>query len=190
MERVVLGMAFCCVMSAMGAVPRSVNQDESHALCQQVTNGLISIRKDFPGSQSRVCTLLDQVDKMYSITKTLHQKKRQLEMSATGVDSSIKKLRDENRVLRAEVLAAKQKFELTFKELESMHKQLELTKRQAVQNSKAESEKQTKVIDEKFKEKLSKTVEEEVAAQIAQIKKLAEAQSLSLTSTSAPISPR
>ncbi len=174
-------------------MPRSGTQEQIHSLYKQMTNELIGIRKDFAGTQHRVYTLLDQVDKMYNVTKNLHQRKNDLFAQINNTSSSYQKLAAENKKLKSELATAKQKFDITFKELEKTHKQLASEQERITQRSQErrtlqkklaqfEQDKSTKVLDEKIKEKVSKTVEAEVAAQL---KNLREAQSLSLTSTSA-----
>lgn len=177
---------------------RSNTQDQLQTIYKQITNELMSIRKEFAGAQPRVYTLLDQVDRMNNLAKTSYLKRHALEAQMNNTTTSAKTLREENKSLKAEISTLKQKLDVTTKFLETTTHQLTSETQRAAKHSKekrelqgkiaqVEQEKNIKSLDEKIKEKVSKTVEAEVAAQL---KSLTAAQSLSLTSTSAPNSPR
>lgn len=200
MRIIILGLLSCCTIHMLAAVPRSNTQDQIQTLYKQITNELINIRKDFAGAQPKVYTILDQVDKMNNLTKAMYQKRLALESQMNNSSSNTKSLREENKTLKAEVSTLKQKLDVTTKFLEHTNKQLNSEKQRAAKHSKEkkdlqgkisqiESEKNVKALDEKIKEKVNKTVEAEVAAQLKNLTE-AQAQSLSLTSTSAPNSPR
>ena len=198
MKKLMIILLFCCTMHALIAISRSNTQDQLQTIYKQITNDLISIRKEFAGAQPKVYSILDHVDKMNNMAKIMYQKKHSLETQIHTASSSSQSLRDENKVLKTELATLKQKLDVTTKFLENTNKQLHTEKQRAAKRSKEQKELQSKIaqseqeknmknLDEKIKEKVSKTVEAEVAAQL---KNLTAAQSLSLTSTSAPNSPR
>ncbi len=198
MKKIIIGLLFCCTAKTFAATPRSNTQDQIQTLYKQITNELMDIRKEFAGAQPKVYSMLDQIDKMNNMTKTIYQKKRSLEAQIDTINSNTKSLRDENKALKAETISLKQKLDVTNQFIEATNKQLDSEIKRAAKRSKEkkdlqgkisqiENEKNLKSLDEKIKEKVSKSVEAEVTAQL---KNLTESQSLNLTSTSAPNPPR
>lgn len=204
MKKIMIGLLYLTAQFFTSSVnlnatpTRSNTQEQLQSIYKQITNELISIRKEFAGAQPRVYTVLDHIDKMNNLAKTSYQKRHALEAQINSTSSNAKSLREENKSLKAEISTLKQKLDVTTKFLENTSNQLNSEQQRAAKHSKekkelqgkiaqVEQEKNIKSLDEKIKEKVSKTVEAEVAAQL---KSLTAAQSLSLTSTSAPNSPR
>jgi len=82
------------------------------SLYKKIGDDLIAIRKEFVGAQSRVFSVLDQIDKMYNITKSTLQQNQEL-------SQTIKKQATENTWLKNEVLSVRKELAATKKTLET-----------------------------------------------------------------------
>jgi hypothetical protein len=78
-------------------------------LYSKISNELLSIRKEYPNAQPKVYTSLDQVCKMYSTSKGVIDRKKQLK----------KNLTNEKNLLRVKNLSLMQKLKNTEGELDS-----------------------------------------------------------------------
>lgn len=81
-------------------------------LYKKIGDDLIAIRKEFVGAQSRVFSVLDQIDKLYNITKSTLQQNQEL-------SQTIKKQATENTWLKNEVLSVRKELSSTKKTLET-----------------------------------------------------------------------
>lgn len=142
------------------------NSSEIHNVYKKIGAELINLRKEFSATQPKVYSLLDQVDKMYTLTQTAHQKKinyrkkykESLHQGAIAQQANI--------LLQAQVKTLESKLLIT--------------------STKLEEEKQ-------LREYIAKAYQEKptpAPAPVLQQEPLLVDQSLSLTSTSDPISPR
>ncbi|KKQ49802.1 MAG: hypothetical protein US69_C0002G0077 [candidate division TM6 bacterium GW2011_GWF2_38_10] len=194
----VFSVFLLCIATAANAMQRSNTPTTMQAVYKQITNELVTIRKEHKATQPRVYAILDQVDRMNTLSKTMYQKKQKLEQSAAEASKQMHALEQENQTLKGEIDSLKQKLEITTRVLEQASEKLIKEKNRAKSRSQEcknlqgkitqiERDLSTKNLHQELNEKVSKSVEAEVAAQL---QNLAAAQNLSLTSTSAPSSPR
>lgn len=166
---------------------RSQTPSQMQQSYKKITDGLISLRKEFSGSQSQVYPLLDQVDKMYSLSKNIYDKRKMLEQQINDVVLHQKNLEEENQALKDENGTLKHKLEVTNKVLEEASVKLVTESQRAQARSKENKSLQQQVAQAKKNTENVQHVEADVAEQL---RSLAATQNLSLTSTSAPSSPR
>jgi hypothetical protein len=142
------------------------NSSEIHNVYKKIGAELINLRKEFSATQPKVYSLLDQVDKMYTLTQTAQQKKtvyRQKYKESVQLGAAAQQ---ENIILQAQVKTLESKLLLVSKKLEE---------------------------EKQLREYIAKAYQEKpVTAPTPIIKQdpIMDDQSLSRTSTSDPISPR
>ena len=170
---------YCALSFAKSAV-------QMQQLYKKIGSELIVIRKEFTAAQPKVYSLLDQVEKLYAVSKNVHQKKVQYKKLYKTKDLEVVKLKKELSLAKSEVQTTRSQLDFTHKRLE------------------AEKANVSAVIKEKndFINKVSKLdlqVQAQGKKKMAKSDKLDEkldldgidlGQSLNLTSTSAPTSPR
>lgn len=191
MKRVGLCLVACSLLSCFAQTHQATTKDQIHDLSKQMMDGLFSIRNvlgaatlrnelndadlrhKFTEAHHKVNTVLDQVGTMRSL---LEQGKQKFDDQIQKVGDAVKKLKAEKKALQDEVTSLKEKLALALKQWEDTTKQLETEKTLAAQRVKEErlayvetSGNATKELDEKIKEKVTKTVEAEVAAQIQKL---------------------
>lgn len=125
--RLAVSMIVCMVYCACLG-----NDDSEGAILdvhKKVTDGLISIRKDYPESQPKVYALLDQVNKLFSSAKTAYQKSvgaKKLLQDKTSENASLKQ---ELALLKGDAVKNKQALEIAEvdlrKKLEEEHATVE-----------------------------------------------------------------
>ena len=81
--------------------------DELQGVYAEVTNDLISIRKEYPTVQPKIYKLLDQVDKLFKQTKAVHAERDELR----------KKLQERQVEAKEQVESAKRALELAKNDL-------------------------------------------------------------------------
>jgi len=81
-------------------------------LYKKIGDDLIALRKEFVGAQSKVFSVLDQIDKMYNITKSTIQKNQELV-------KTVKRHVTENTWLKNEVVSVRKELSTAKKTLES-----------------------------------------------------------------------
>ncbi len=160
-------------------------------LYKKIGTDLGTIKKEYAPVQPRIYSLLDQVEKMYNIAKTSVQKRKNLKKNLKAKTGELVKITQELVILKKEASLTKQKFDNTFK-------QLETEKSQLLSFNKERSELLTKLAKlEAQHHEFEQKKEHESANKLAELKDselkehaLKELQSLTLSSTSAPNSPR
>jgi chromosome segregation ATPase len=170
-------------------------------LHQVISNDLIKIRKTFPNSQRTVYSLLDQVCKIYKISKEKIETEQKLKGIVKEKVTEIVTLKKENSQLKTKLENLKGKLNTTQETLQTTSKKLKSNKT-AFENLKKEKNKieAEKILLAQEREKLIRLQEE--LQQKPQNNKRNQAlvknhkpynpshtQSLNLTSTSEPISP-
>lgn len=191
---------------AMQCMPRCVatTLQQMQDLYKNIGDDLMCIRKEFSATQPKVYAVLDRIDKMYNLAKIAAEKKNKYK-------DVLKNQGAETQKLYEEIAALKTKLSTTESELMSAHKSLEDAAK-AVQDEKDQalklSREKSKISKEQHElqmqvnklksDKEKKPEPKELLHEIKQLKGLSEeetallnqAQSLSLSSTSAPSSPR
>jgi chromosome segregation ATPase len=169
-------------------------------LHQVISNDLIKIRKTFPNSQRMVYSLLDQVCKIYKISKEKIEIEHKLKGVVKEKVTEIVTLKKENSQLKTELENLKGELNTTQETLNNTSKKLESNKT-TLENLKKEKAKieAEKVLLTQEREKLIK-IQEEIQQNPQPNKKnqalaknhkydIPSNHSLNLTSTSEPISP-
>lgn len=164
-------------------------------LYKNIGNDLMSIRKEFAAAQPKVYSILDRIDKMYNLAKLTAEKKHNLSLQLKNQSSETKKLYAEINTLKSKIAAHEEDLATTRKKLEHANNALEREKSQASQLSQAQQDNSHKVktdIDKKQSESRDLMHEIRDLKDLSEEEKnlLKQAQSLSLSSTSAPSSPR
>lgn len=164
------------------------NFSQIQDLYKKIGEDLVSLRKEYAAGQPKIYTILDKVDRMYNLTKGIHQKKKSFKRQMGDRESIVKTLKDENKILKEELFNAKQAVDSTEKQLEVTNKKLEVEKSQASKLSQEKGALLGKIKQiESDKGKSLDLGEKDVEEQLKNIKTN---QSLTLSSTSAPSSPR
>lgn len=107
------------------------DQQRVQDLYKKIGDDLITIRKEFSGAQPKVFSVLDQIDKMYSITKSTMQKNQDLSKDLKRHAAENLWLKNEVVNVRKELSSAKQTIEATQNSLEDVHTKLEDEKKEA-----------------------------------------------------------
>jgi septal ring factor EnvC (AmiA/AmiB activator) len=145
-------------------------------LYKKIGDDLVTVRKDFTAAQPRIYSVLDQIDKLYNLAKDTVHRRKTVKKSLKEKIAEIKKLHSELSVLKSELGSVKQRLDTTNKQLESEKVHLS-------QLSKEKGDLLGKV--KKLEVQRMKKREQDEALEQAKV-----LQSLNLTSTSAPSSPR
>ncbi len=190
------------VLTSMYALNAKTLQ-QMQELYRNIGNDLMSIRKEFTAAQPKVYSILDRVDKMYNLAKVTAEKKHNLSVQLKNQSSETKKLYDEINTLKSKIAVHEE-------DLANAHKKLELTKN-ALEKERVQAEQfsQEKANISKQQANLNKiktdtetdkkrSESRDLMHEIRNLNGLSEeeqnllkqAQSLSLSSTSAPSSPR
>lgn len=170
---------------------------------RDIGNELMGIRKEFTAAQPKIYALLDRVDRMYNLAKNSAEKKHLLKIDIQNKNTEIKKL-------NSDLVTLKNKLQVTEKELEKysnkfiqLDKELQVEKVQAAILSREKMElahekhilqsQMSNIKSEPVKEDSKKDmIPESILSNLTEEEKdiLKNSQNLSLSSTSAPSSPR
>jgi len=172
-------------------------------LYKNIGNDLMYIRKEFTAAQPKVYSILDRVDKMYNLAKVTAEKKHNLNALLKNQSSESNKLYAEINALKSKITATEEELMSTRKKLANANNALEKEKANISQLS------QEKMHSQAQQSEINKTNTHvnpdkkqpepgDLMHEIRSLKGLSEeeknllkqAQSLSLSSTSAPSSPR
>lgn len=172
-------------------------------LYKNIGNDLMSIRKEFVATQPKVYSILDQVDKMYNLAKITAEKKHNLNTLLKNQSNETSKLYTEINTLKSKITANEEELVNLRKKLADAKNALEKEKATKLQISqeKIHSQSQQSEINKSNthvnpdKKQIDPNV---LMHEIRSLKGLSDeeknllkqAQSLSLSSTSAPSSPR
>lgn len=163
-------------------------------LHNKISNDLLSIRKEYPKSQPVVYSVLDQVCKIYQISKSAIEGKKRLKETIKTRDLENKLLKGENLTLKNEISSLQNELGSTQQNLTSIAKKLE--QKNMVINFMAKEKQKLAIEKEKLEEEKKTFLKESKnnnngQNSIVNINNQPEkiTQSLSLTSTCAPSSP-
>lgn len=176
-----------CAMVIFFQCPFSkiVCHERIDTIYKQIGDQLITIKKAYPTSQSKVYLALDQIDKMYNIAKTKNQQNEQLQESLKNKDL-------ENTALHQELSSLKASHDNVQAQLEATKYQLDQERKLVAQLSHAQKETVNKEriaansLAQNNLEKQESSALQELETEIAQQGN----QNLNRTSTSEPNSPR
>jgi hypothetical protein len=132
---VFLGIVLISLMLQNSKVDSKGSSEQIQQLYSKINNDLLAIRKEHPDSQKTVYSVLDQVCKMYSVSKSVIERKKALKHSAAN----------EKNALRVKNLAMAQK-------VKNLEDELGSTKENANSSSKTAQQKDS-VISQLTKEK-------------------------------------
>ena len=185
-------------------VSKVFSSDSLQFSYKKIGDELVDIRKKYPDVQAKIYSILDQVDKLYKVARvsvdennSLNKKLKEREVEA----QELMKTKDlESISLQNEMIALKSVLDSTQHKLEITTKNLELEKQYSgkltkeIANLSQTQEKKILLEQQKADKALLKTKNQKknkkgkTVAENASYKE--KTQSLSLTSTSAPSSPR
>ncbi|MFH1253876.1 MAG: hypothetical protein V1646_00400 [bacterium] len=172
-------------------------------LYKNIGNDLMYIRKEFTAAQPKVYSILDRVDKMYNLAKVTAEKKHNLNALLKNQSSETTKLYAEINTLKSKFAATEEELITTRKKLTHANNALEKEKANMSQlsqekmHSPAQQSEINKISPHANPDK-KQPEPGDLMHEIRSLKGLSEeeknllkqAQSLSLSSTSAPSSPR
>lgn len=157
---------------------REIRETHMDTLYKQIGDQLVNIKKEYPACQSKIYVVLDQVDKMYNMAKIKGQQSDQLK-------ETLKNKELENGALQNELVAVKTTLDTTHAKLETTMRNLEQEKKLVAKLS------EEKNGDDHRQTKDSTTTQKQVSTELADFEaQVTKDQSLNLTSTSEPKSPR
>lgn len=172
-------------------------------LYKNIGNDLMSIRKEFTAAQPKVYSILDRIDKMYNLAKITAEKKHTLSIQLKNQSGETGKLYAEISTLKSKISANEEELANMRKKLAHATNALEKEKAQVSQLSQERTQLQTQQSEpQKIKHQIPSDKKQaesrDIMHEIRNLKDLSEeekillkqAQSLSLSSTSAPSSPR
>lgn len=175
----------------------SKNSDQKLSnLHSKISKDLLTLKKEHPGSQTKIYSLLDQICNMYQIGKNNIKKKKAIKNKLIISLKENQSLIIQTHNLDKELNLFKNKYQAKTKELENKNKIL--TKNTAIltiiNKEKQAMENEITKLREEQKKVLLKTQNEkintnELSKQNEYQKDLAKLQSVNLTSTCAPSSP-
>lgn len=103
----------------------SKSQEVIQKLHKNIGDDLLSIKKEFPPSQSKVYTALDQVCKIYQIAKKNIEKKRKFKEIIKVKDEQYKTLTNRTNLLKNKFTDLAKELETSKQNLMSLNKKLE-----------------------------------------------------------------
>lgn len=149
---------------------------EFHQSYKKINEELISIRKEFSPTQPKVYFLLDQIEKVNRIIQEALVKKNNYKKKCRDLSAQTDILKNKNLLLKEKVLVLQNELEKTT---------LNLAQEQNINTVLKQEHEQLKAAP-----KQSSLTERSTQPSFAEATAGGPAQSLSLTSTSEPISPR
>jgi len=205
--KISLALVVLCTLSPrIQAKKETIQTLES--LYKKISNGLVVVRKDYPGSQKPIYMVLDQLDQLYNTAKITHEKKKRFKQILKTRNQENATLHSELIVTKSELDAMQQRLNivsknfiqtqtkietLTTKNKELLAKSSARKKQEQLARLRAEHVKQVngdsskkKINNRQLKDK--DTFEEDEALKSIEMS-LENGQSLNLTSTSEPNSP-
>jgi putative ubiquitin-RnfH superfamily antitoxin RatB of RatAB toxin-antitoxin module len=122
-----------------------INSQQLTRLYKSMGDELTDLRKKNPGIESKIYLLLDQVDRIYNISKNVIQTKR-------AYKDRVKTKKQENGILQNEIFNLKNELDVAKNELGIFNKKLEETK-VSLDNEKIKAEglsKEKKILEEQM----------------------------------------
>jgi phosphoglycerate-specific signal transduction histidine kinase len=180
--------------------------EQIQILHKDIGSDLMSIRKEFTAAQPKVYSLLDRIDKMYNLAKVAAEKKDLIKTELKNKISENKRLQSELSNLKIKILTAEKELENSSKKFTSLNKELQVERvqtailsREKKEISQEKNELQAQITDSspnngktKESKKGSNSDTDSLLKSLTEEEKniLKTSQNLSLSSTSAPNSPR
>ncbi|MBD3273659.1 hypothetical protein GF385_04935, partial [Candidatus Dependentiae bacterium] len=87
----------------------SNSEEKVSSLHNKISQNLLDLKKEHPKTQTKVYSLLDQVCKLYQISKTTIKKKNELKLKVENTNKSYYLIKNENKNLKNEVNILKNK---------------------------------------------------------------------------------
>ena len=192
-----------CLIAFVPCFPKTIEQ--INLLHKDIGNDLMSIRKEFTAAQPKVYSLLDRIDRMYNIAKISAEEAHVTKQELKDKLSDNKKLQCEISTLKNKLQTAEKELDKFAKKFTYLNKELQIEKVQTAILSREKNE-LDKEKDELQGEMTRLNVEsrintdnkkdiisESILSELTEDEKrtlLKTSQNLSLSSTSAPSSPR
>jgi chromosome segregation ATPase len=193
-----------CVMLQFtdGLVAKTLQQMQN--LYENIGDDLMCIRREFTATQPRVYSVLDRIDKIYNLAKIAVDKKNRCKDILRNQGAETQKLQEEIGVLKSKLAATESDLETATNQLEEANRVVLEEKSQSLKlaQEKLKISKEQRDLKMQMKnirsEKSKKQEHRDLLNEIKNLNGLSDeeqvllnqAQSLSLSSTSAPSSPR
>jgi phosphoglycerate-specific signal transduction histidine kinase len=173
-------------------------------LHKDIGGDLMSIRKEFTAAQPKIYSILDRLDKMYNLAKTEVEKSDEIKTELDNKLYENKRLQDELAMLRTKLQSTEKALDHSIKKITDVNKELQVEKIQTaiLSREKKELDQEKNVLrsqmsglhtnNDKSDIDKKESVAENILKQLTEEEKhiLKTSQNLSLSSTSAPNSPR
>ncbi|KKQ33057.1 MAG: hypothetical protein US49_C0003G0085 [candidate division TM6 bacterium GW2011_GWF2_37_49] len=174
--------------------------EQMQVLHKDIGNELMSIRKEFTAAQPKIYSLLDQINRMYNLAKVSLEKKHQLKIDLKNKIVENQKIQSDLNLLKTKLHEAEAERDKYSKSFTSLNKELQIEKVQSAilsrEKKELDQEKhelQNKIIDAKDdkynkKDMITDSILKDLTDEEKDLLKTS--QNLTLSSTSAPSSPR
>jgi len=158
----VLVLVMNCMISIVILRATDDGQHNVQDLYKKIGDDLIAIRKEFVGAQSKVFSVLDQIDKMYNITKSTLQKNQELAKTVKRHVTENAWLKNEVVSVRKELSSAKKTLESAQNSIDDAHVKLANEKEQAQLLVQEKSKLADRVQDLEMQKKVAKKSAEDI----------------------------
>lgn len=171
--------------------------EQMQALHKEIGNELMSIRKEFTAAQPKVYSLLDQINKMYNLAKVSIEKKHKLKVDLNNKIAENQKIHEDLNSLKSKLHDTELELDKYSKKFASLDKELQIEKVQSAILSREKKELtqerhelENKIVQDKDSKK--EIIPESLLKDLTEEEKdlIKSSQNLTLSSTSAPSSPR
>ena len=174
--------------------------EQMQVLHKDIGNELMSIRKEFTAAQPKIYSLLDQINRMYNLAKVSLEKKHQLKIDLKNKIAENQKIQSDLNLLKTKLHETEVERDKYSKSFTSLNKELQIEKVQSAilsrEKKELDQEKhelQNKIIDAKDdkynkKDMITDSILKDLTDEEKDLLKTS--QNLTLSSTSAPSSPR
>lgn len=165
--------------------------EQMQMLHKEIGVELMSIRKEFTAAQPKIYSLLDRIDRMYNLAKIALEKRQKLKIDLKNKISENKKMQSDLNALKTKLHETEVELDKASKKFASLNKELQIEKVQSAILSREKMELDQER-DEKNKNSKKDLIPEHILKDLTEEEKalLKTSQNLSLSSTSAPSSPR
>ncbi len=198
-----LFLMLCIIMQCTnGITARTIQQMQN--LYEHIGDDMMCIRREFTATQPKVYSVLDRIDKMYNLAKIAVDKKNRYRDILRNQGAETQKLQDEIGILKSKLAATESELENATNQLEEANRAVLEEKNQSLKlaQEKLKISKEQRELQIQMKKMKSETgkkqQQNDLLHEIKDLNGLSDeekvllnqAQSLSLSSTSAPSSPR
>jgi len=178
-------------------LPITQTQNQMRDLYKKVGTELVGIRKEYPATQPRIYRLLDRIDKIYNTVKTSLNAQQDMQAQLKEKNLETMTLQNELVSMKGKLDSVQEKFEMTTKNLEIATKSLEIEKKYSDKLAQEKTELLTKKHKQKREQKKNNREKKKKKKELTRKDEyhdldetLSKLQSLNLTSSSDPSSPR